>query len=65
LNSGAEEAILNYLWKRGPGTIKQISRNLILSPGKVSRILKGLVAVNTVERIQDGDVEKFKARKAP
>lgn len=59
-----EKVILEFLRKRGPGTVGQISRAMILSKGKVSRILKGLVAVNTVERIYDGNVEKFKAKEA-
>jgi predicted ArsR family transcriptional regulator len=62
LSLNGEEAILTYLKKRGPATIKQIARNLILSRTRVVRVLDRLVSFNTVERIYDGDVEKFKSK---
>lgn len=57
-----EEAIVAYLRKRGPATVKQIARGMILSKTRVIRVLERLISFNTVERIWDGNVEKFQSK---
>jgi DNA-binding MarR family transcriptional regulator len=62
LSLNGEDAILSYLRKKSPATIKQISRALILSKTRVVRVLERLISLDTVERIDNEGVEKFRLK---
>jgi DNA-binding IclR family transcriptional regulator len=62
LSTNAKEAIELFLKRRGTSTVTQISRNLILSRGKVHRLLLELVQEGKAEKTENGPIEKFTAK---
>jgi len=62
LSLNGEDAILAYLKKKSPATTKQISRALILSKTRVTRVLERLISLDTVEKIENEGVEKFRLK---